>query len=80
MLHRSGTNTTNTNRRALFGVYNAARDGDWHDAYYQNEKEGRRADGTQKMGGKANVFFTGDGIVLQSTAKVKTDTMTSARM
>ena len=30
MLHRSGPNATDTNR-ALFGVYNAAKDGDYHD-------------------------------------------------
>ena len=32
MLHRSGKNLTDTNRRALFSVFNAASDGDFHDA------------------------------------------------
>ncbi len=66
MLHRSGTNATDTNRRALFGIYNAESDGDWHDAYYQNEAKGRRAEGTKSIGGKANGFFTGTGVVMES--------------
>ena len=45
MLARSGTNTTNTDRRALFGIYNAERDGDYHDRYYQREAKGRIAAG-----------------------------------
>jgi ectoine hydroxylase-related dioxygenase (phytanoyl-CoA dioxygenase family) len=32
MLHRSGKNLTDTNRRALFSIFNAASDGDFHDA------------------------------------------------
>ena len=71
MLHRSGTNATDTNRRALFGIYNAAADGDWHDVYYQNEAKGRRANGTKGIGGKANNFFTGTGIVQHEEASAK---------
>ena len=70
MLHRSGTNNTSTNRRALFGIYNAAADGDYHDRYYQNEAKGRRAKGTKKIGGKANQFFTGTGVVAEAAAAV----------
>ena len=55
MLHRSGKNLTDTNRRALFSVFNAASDGDFHDAYYENEAQGRRKAGTKGLGGKANV-------------------------
>ena len=66
MLHRSGTNNTNTNRRALFGIYNAVSAGDYHDRYYQNEAKGRRAEGTKTIGGKANRFFTGTGVVAKA--------------
>ena len=62
---------TDTNRRALFGIYNAAADGDWHHAYYQHEAKGRRANGTKGIGGKANIFFTGTGIVQQQEASAK---------
>ena len=66
MLHRSGTNDTGTDRRALFGIYNAERDGNFHDRYYQREAKGRRAAGTKGLQGKANVFFTGTGVVAEA--------------
>ena len=59
MVHRSGPNLTDSSRRALFAIYNAARDGDYHDLYYQRESEGRRKAGSTDIGGKANMFFTG---------------------
>ena len=68
MLHRSGKNNTDTNRRALFGIYNAIDDGDYHDRYYQNEAKNRRAAGTKKLGGKANQFFAGTGVVAEASS------------
>ena len=80
MLHRSGTNTTDTDRRALFGIYNAERDGDYHDRYYQREAKGRRAAGTKQLNGKANVFFTGTGVVTEGAAGVAAERRSGSRL
>lgn len=48
MLHRSCTNATEANCRAVFYVYNSMRDGDWHNLYYLNEVTGQRANSIKK--------------------------------
>jgi ectoine hydroxylase-related dioxygenase (phytanoyl-CoA dioxygenase family) len=70
MLHRSGANATDTDRRALFAIFNAARDGDFHSRYYEREANGRRKAGTKGLAGKANTFFTGTGVVVEAGGKL----------
>ena len=62
MPHYSEANSSDRDRRALFAVYTDARHGDQRAAYYASEAVGRRADGTGRLGGKPNGFFTGAAV------------------
>ena len=66
MPHRSGTNTTDVWRRALFGIYygNESEPRDLRNLYYEKEAVGRRANGTQSTGGRANIFHTGTPVLI----------------
>ena len=67
MPHRSGTNSTEDWRRALFGIYYAeasAPGRDLRTEYYEREAEKRRKDGSSSIGGKANQFHTGTPVLL----------------
>ncbi len=68
MPHKSGTNTTSTWRRALFGIYygNESEPRDLRKLYYEREAEGRRKAGGRKheTGGKANQFHTGKPVLV----------------
>jgi hypothetical protein len=59
MPHWSAPNTTSTDRRVLFAVYNARSQGDYHARYYEHEAQNRRRDGTGVLSGKANRYFNG---------------------
>ncbi len=36
LAHRSGANTSNTDRKAIYATYNCVREGDLHDSYYED--------------------------------------------
>ena len=61
MPHRSGTNATDSWRRALFGIYygEASTPRDLRAEYYSKEAQGRRKAGSAATGGHANGFHTG---------------------
>jgi len=61
MPHRSGTNATDSWRRALFGIYygEASTPRDLREEYYSKEAQGRRKAGSAATGGRANGFHTG---------------------
>ena len=61
MPHRSGTNATDSWRRALFGIYyaEASTPRDLRAEYYSKEAQGRRKAGSATVGGRANCFHTG---------------------
>ena len=57
--HRSGPNTSNRDRRALYPTYNALREGDLRDAYYEQkfaEFAAAEADGTRVQVSLINDF------------------------
>ena len=64
MPHRSAENNSTRDRRALFAVFSdAARHGEGiRELYYASERRGRRAAGSAREGGKANLFFTGEAV------------------
>jgi len=65
MPHYSKENTSERDRRALFAVYTDARHGNLRGPYYRAEAEGRRKAGSEREGGKANGFFTGQAVLQQ---------------
>jgi ectoine hydroxylase-related dioxygenase (phytanoyl-CoA dioxygenase family) len=63
MPHFSKENTSERDRRALFAVYTDLRHGELRGPYYRAEAEGRRKAGSEREGGKANGFFTGQPVL-----------------
>lgn len=55
--HRSGANTSNTDRRAVYPTYNALREGDLRDAYYAEKLERMAA---SRVGDNVQVSLIGD--------------------
>jgi 2-amino-1-hydroxyethylphosphonate dioxygenase (glycine-forming) len=66
MPHRSAENRSERDRRALFAVYaDAEKHGrNIRELYYESERRGRRAAGSSRDGGKANLFFTGEAVLV----------------
>jgi hypothetical protein len=56
--HRSGTNASSTDRRALFPTYNALREGDLRDRYY--EQKAAEFVATRASGSNVRVSLIGD--------------------
>ena len=56
--HRSGANTSSSDRRAIYPTYNALREGDLREAYYAQKSEEFRARGDS--GGSVQVSLIGD--------------------
>jgi hypothetical protein len=67
MPHRSAENRSDRDRRALFAIYSdsAKHGGNIREHYYASERRGRRAAGSAREGGKANLFFTGEAVLVQ---------------
>ena len=65
MPHQSAENTSDRDRRALFAIYSdSAKHGETiRELYYAKESKERRANGSAKDGGKANLFFTGKPVL-----------------
>ena len=74
MPHRSAENRSDRDRRALFAIYSdAAKHGaDIRERYYASERQGRRAAGSSRDGGKANLFFTGSAVLASEAAAAVT--------
>ena len=74
MPHRSAENRSDRDRRALFAIYSdAAKHGaDIRARYYASERQGRRAAGSSRDGGKANLFFTGSAVLASEAAAAVT--------
>ena len=68
MPHFSRENASERDRRALFAVYTDLRHGELRGPYYRAEAEGRRKAGSEREGGKANGFFTGEAVLQQKEA------------
>ena len=80
MPHRSAENNSDRDRRALFAIYS---DADKHGKrirtlYYEGERKGRRAAGSSREGGKANLFFTGEAVLADAAAAAMAATPTTA--
>ena len=65
MPHQSAENTSDRDRRALFAIYSdSAKHGEnIRELYYARESKERRANGSAREGGKANLFFTGKAVL-----------------
>jgi hypothetical protein len=63
MPHYSKENASERDRRALFAVYTDLKHGELRGPYYRAEAEGRRKAGSEREGGKANGFFTGQAVL-----------------
>jgi 2-amino-1-hydroxyethylphosphonate dioxygenase (glycine-forming) len=65
MPHQSAENKSDRDRRALFAIYtDSTKHGEKiRELYYSKESKERRANGSAKDGGKANLFFTGKAIL-----------------
>lgn len=58
--HRSGTNSTDRPRRALYLTYNAASDGDLRDTYYEDKRREFEAAGDSFDGSRVRLSITDD--------------------
>jgi len=81
MPHRSAENLSDRDRRALFAIYS---DADKHGKdirahYYESERKGRRAAGSSREGGKANLFFTGEAVLADEAAAAMAVATAAAR-
>jgi ectoine hydroxylase-related dioxygenase (phytanoyl-CoA dioxygenase family) len=50
LAHRSGSNTSDTDRKAIYATYNCASEGDLHESYYENRKKLWPATHQRKVG------------------------------
>jgi hypothetical protein len=69
MPHQSAENKSDRDRRALFAIYtDSTKHGEKiRELYYSKESKERRANGSAKDGGKANLFFTGKAVLKKPT-------------